>query len=302
MVNSDYGKLAYLKIAELERKIEALESKVDESSYMELEFLYNNLEYKRTHTFITNFNALKNCTSNIEILLDNLISGDAYAIIVKVNDVQLYKQANIKEAQNSFSLQATLTKGENVIAVSVENLTCDFNLPNLKIKVGGFVEYQKTKNYLSYISDFDCEYILHLNGNNATLFNIALDEKLINLYSINNVLDCKIAGLIESYLYILYINTNNNLYICKYNLKTSEEEIIDLNISSCTSVAGYPSDNGIKIYFSKFAKIYSGVYEQNSHFYPTFTGRKGLEIYIDASVPNGVVIVDNFLNAKFITD
>ncbi|MBR5439617.1 MAG: hypothetical protein IKV61_05315 [Clostridia bacterium] len=302
MVTNDYGKLAYLKIAELENKIQILEGKVNQNSYTELEFLYSNLTNKYTHEFSVTLNSLKDGASTIKIMLDATLQSGNALLEVKVNNVTLYKESNFKNAQNSYSFEANLSKGKNLISFKVEDLTTQFALNNLKITVGGFVEYLKTKNYVSNVTVNDVEYVLHLNNDTGVLFTYSYQTGLVNSYAIPNVIDCKIAGVINNVLYILYISKENNLFACAYNLETSEDNVVNLNVNSCTSVAGYPVDGAIKVFYSKFAKIYSGIYEFGKAFMPTFTGRKGLEIYADANSPSAIVIVDNFLNAKFITD
>lgn len=302
MVNNDYGKLAYLKLSELERKIQILENKVNESSYTELEFVYNNLTNKRIHTFSVTLNALKEGLCNIKILSTLETLSDNFFIEVKLNDVLLFSETSVKGLQNSYSLEATLPKGENVILVNIQDDVNGVVLNNLKVNVSGFVNYINEKNYISNVSTESNEYVLHLKNNEALLYAYSYEAGLTKIYTLYDVIDCKIAGVIDGVLYILYINNLNELFVCAYNLSTNSGINHNLNVSSCTSVAGYIVDAGIKIYYSKFAQIYSGTFVLGTPFYSTYTGRKGLEVYADSNAPNAVVIVDNFLNAKFVTD
>ena len=302
MVTNDYGKLAYLKITELENRIEKLEKKVSEANYTELEFNYSDLIQQYTHEFFITINALKEGTSTIKLNIDGDFEALAYTVEIKVNDVHLMSEYVQKTNQKSFSLTANLNKGENLIKVTVQNDSCKLNIYSLKLNVSGFVEYLTTKNYLSNVAVDSVEYVLHFKKDVATLFSYSVDTGLVTSYTINSVLDCKLVGAINGVLYIAYIDANNNLFLCAYDLVTGNDEVIDLNVTACSSVAGYPCDNGVKLFYSKFAKIYSGVYIKNLSFISQYTGGKGLEVYADSNAPNAIVIVDNFLNAKFVTD
>ncbi len=302
MVTNDYGKLAYLKITELENRIEKLEKKVSETNYTELEFNYSDLIEQYTHEFFITINALKEGASTIKLNIDGNFEAIAYSVEVKVNDVHLMREYVQKTNQKTYSLTANLNKGENVIKVTVENGATKLKIYSLKMNVSGFVEYLITKNYLSNVTVDSTEYVLHFNKDVATLFSYSTENGLVTSYTLSGVLDCKIVGAINGALYVAYIDQSNNLFLCVYNVSTGEDEFIDLRVTSCSSVAGYPCDNGIKLFYSKFAKIYSGVYTPSASFISHYTGRKGLEVYADGNAPNAVVIVDNFLNAKFITD
>ena len=301
MVTNDYGKLAYLKIAQLEKKIQKLESLVSKNNYSELEFIYENPISQYTHAFLVDLNALKDGVSTVKLTIDASLNG-TYSIEVKVNEVQIFKQDGFESKQNTFSIEAPLNKGNNVIKVSVECLTEPLKINVLKVNVGGFVEYLKVKNYLSTISINNKDYFVHLKGENAKVYSYCEENGLIEVYNLTNLIDAKICGGTNEYLYILYINKQNFLYLLTLNLEDKTTQETNLNVSSCSSAAGYPVDSGIKVFYSQFAKIYSGIVAPNQAFTPTFTGRKGLEVYADANTPNAIVIVDNFLNAKFITD
>ena len=302
MVTSDYGKIAYLKIVELEKKVKDLEKKVSQSTYTELEYFYSDLISKYTHEFYINLTALKEGTAYLKLFIDGDFEAGAYSIEVKVNGVHFFMENVPKTNQKTISLNANLNKGENEIAVIIFNDIELLRLNSLKVNVSGYVEYLKIKNNLSNACLSGVEYVLQFKKDVATLFLYSQQDGLVNSYTLTDIKDCKIAGGISNVLYLPFIDQNNNLFMCEYNIETGSDNVIDLKVSACSSVAGYPCENGVKIFYSKFAKIFSGVYESGKPFLPSYTGRKGLEVYADASAPKAIVIVDNFLNAKFVTE
>lgn len=302
MVNNDYGKLAYLKVAQLENKINDLDSKVSENETAKLEFLFNDLISKQKHYHYALFNVLKEGAVQITVEIDADINVATYLVEVKVNGESLHTQSVIDKNKYTIFLEPILSATENVIDVTVQHQDMFVKVNSIKITVKGNVEKVNYKNFISNLTVDNVEYVLRLKKDFVELFTYSHDSYLVCCYTLKNVCDCKIVGAINGEIYLAYIDQNNKLFMCTYNAETGADEIVDLKVSGCRSVAGYPYENGIKLFYSKFAKIFSGIYVKNANFYGEYTGRKGTFLYGDANVPNAIIIVDNFYNAKFITE
>ncbi len=301
MVEVDYGKLAYVKNVELERRIKELEQKLSEFTYKEIELKYVNQAGENTFNKEFKVEVFKEDKYALNVSLyvraNDILNANAE---IYVNGIKRHLKSVQVKQNVSYSFDCALEKGTNIIEIKVVSDLETPILESAKILINGAIDYANVKNHISYIDDVNVTFILHLNENKAVLYKYSADgfwaKKIFY-----DVSDCKICGSKNKVVYICYVDGNKRLKTCVYNDATQEDATYDLGVEGVSSVAGVPYGDGFKIYFSRLAKIYCGEYVEGQAFNPLYTGRKGLEVYADPFVPTAFIIVDNLLNAKLVT-
>ncbi|MBO5926067.1 MAG: hypothetical protein J6Q38_00700 [Clostridia bacterium] len=298
MVTNDYGKKAYVKVVELEKRIKKLENSSKESAYSELTFSFKDVIDKLRFAESFYVNALKDGNYSFTGSID-VVTG--VEVSVFVNSIQVKNFVTTSSGVTSFTVEAPFNKGSNYIFVEVTS-SQTFSLNLMNFKVCGNVSYVINQNSLSYLYYKNCDYVLHLNGSLAILYLYNTVSGLNFLTQFYGLKEASIIGVFNDSMYIIAITSKNALKIFKYTFLGNLETEIDLNVELVSSACGYQTDSGFKIYFSKLNEIYSGDYLPGSEFTYTNTGRKGVKLYCEPNFDKNVIIVDKYQNAKLVTD
>lgn len=297
MVNTDYLRLALIKIEELEKRVENLEKILPEYEYSTLDFGYSDKNVKTLHEKEFKLNSLR--AGGFSVSYDLKLSGNA-VLEIYLNGIKAFSAA-VSEGKNSETRFLAFKKGENAIkaVITSENGTA---VSGLNLTVCGLVSYVKDSGALSRASSGGTDYVLSVGDDQTVLFSYTVQSGLVSCASLTTVSEASIGGVFGNVIYIIAVGKNKYLYIYSYNCETGGLSKTPLGINGVSSAAGYAVDGGIKIFYSRYAEIYSGTYTQDGNFLPSKTGRKGLKVYADHDVQGAVVIVDRFLNAKLVTD
>ncbi len=301
MVTEDYGKLAYVKLNSLEKRIEKLENFAMESVYSEIFYNLGSSEMSDAFTKKFKVNALKDgvysITSNLETDLVTLLS---VKIEVYVNNVLAYSVKNLFSAKHSFTFDSALNKGENEITAKVSSSNI-FTLVTLNFKICGNVSYVKSINDLSHISINNIDYISHFKDGECIIYRYS--EGILQKFgSFIGLKECSIISVDTSFLYIIAIDLQNNLILLTFDVLIKSFKEYDLMVSGVDSACGYYENGKFIIYFTRLSDVFKGIYLLNSTFSYTSTGKKGVKLYSDPKSNGNMVVVDKYLNAKLFTD
>ena len=301
MVTEDYGKRAYVKLNSLEKRIEKLEKFSIESVYSEIFYNLAGAELNREFDKSFKVNGLKEGVYTISgNLATDLTSLFTVKLEIYVNGVHAYAMKNSLLSKLSFSFDAPLKKGENVILAKVSSPNI-FSLTSLDFKICGSVSYVKSENSLSHICLEGVDYILHCCDDEFFVYRY--EEGIFQkIGSYLGVKECSIISADEVYLYIIIVTNEKRLKLLTFDLTLNTFVEYDLNIYGVDSACGFKKDGKFIVYFSKLSNVYRGSYLLNSNFYYIDTGIKGVKLYSDPLSNGNMVVVDKYLNARLFTD
>ncbi len=301
MVTEDYGKRTYIKLNSLEKRIEKLENFSMQSVYSEIFYDLSGVDKNKNFKKTFKINSLKdgvfNVSGNLETDLMSLLSVN---MKVYVNGIIAYSLKNVFSSKRSFDFEAPFNKGVNEIMVEVSSNEI-MVLEVLNFKICGSVSYVKTVNSLSHFYFNDVDYILHLKDNTAYLYRY-YTSILHNTLTFNDLKECSIISVDDTWLYILAINTDDKLKIIKVNLESKTFTETLFNVNGITSSCGYRSGNTFVIYFSKLSEIYKASCSLDFSFSYSNTGKTGVKLYTDYTANGSMIVVDRYSNAKLVTD
>lgn len=292
----DYGKRAYLKMSELEKRIEKIEKEIEKSTYNTLVFDLSSPEnainfYKGVKFLAKGDNQLKG-----ELIITINSSANANYQI-KLNGA-VVKIGKISGSENVISFDLAVYDGENLIELDFSSSVA-FSFSVLKITLIGQIEYLSQKRKLSLASTTFSDYIIYQNGNFATLYNYSLSS-LVKVFDYDDVLDVSLLGYVNEILYIGIVNKENILTLETLSLGGDvykDGVVLSKNVSS---VCGYASGNGVKIVFSKAGEVMQGDYVLGDAFTYQKTGRRGAFVTADADVYGAYVIYGDYKPCKLV--
>lgn len=300
MVIDDYGKRSYIKILELEKRLEKIENETTELKVNSLNFNFEDLKSENYKEKEFSFIAHKQGRYVVDgIIHTDLLTLSGVNVKILVNGVEATNFINNIDVELPFSFETAFVKGENKILIKLSAQE-NFSLFNLKINLTGFIDYIVKNNRLSTFKSSNCDYVLHLSGNEGMLMTYNFSTGLVHTATFSSVKDMVLLGEDNDNIDILYTDLNNNLKLKKIDLQGTVKSDILLNVKNVSSIASSKIDGGFKIYFSALAEIFEGEYFFNGEFSYRSTGRKGIKVYADCDTPNCYIIVDRFNNAKFI--
>ncbi len=291
----DYGKRAYIKISELEKRVNKLEEKIEKSTYNTLFFDLTTPEkftrFDKSVKFISNGDAVvkgeisislpSNIYLNYQIKFQN--------IIVKSGMASAY------ESVITFDVGAN--DGENVLEIIISSST-EFEFSLIKITLGGKIDYFSQKRKLSLSTTGHSDYVIYQNGDFATLYLYSLNS-LVKILDYNDVFDVSLLGFDGEKLYIAVVSSDNKLRF-ETLTKDGEHVLNDTSlVNNVSSVCGYLVENVVKVIFSKAGEIMTGNLINGSFNFEK-TGRKGALVTADSDVVDCFVIYGDYKPTKFV--
>ena len=291
---TDYGKKAYLKVLELEKRVDKLQNEVEKSIKQSLIFDLATPEILMHHTKSINFNVSNDCISKVDLNLKCSVDSEiTYKICI---DSTLIK-SGVFSGADSFSIELPLQKGTSHLAFKFD-CSEHFLFNVFSVVIDGCVNYLNVDRRLSSVLINNANYITYLNEGVLGFYsyNNSILSKIIEL---NDISDGCIAGCYNGELYALLITKDNQIKVFVYNLEKSSGSILRLNVQGASSICGYVSDNFVTIYFVSGGRVFKGLYQKGAKFSYELVNRRGVKVYSSPDVTNAYVISDN-KNAKLV--
>ncbi len=303
MIPEDYGKKAYLKLQEIEKRLEKIEKEQKEFNYQELEFSLGSASNIKSFERSIKVNALREGKFTVSgKMLCDVVTITGVVVKFYVNDILCYSFILNIDVNFPFTFKTSFLKGVNTVKIKMTSLD-KFNIDYLDLTVNGFLDYENTSNSLSIINSGNVDYILHQNQNEVMILTYTESENLKNRLNISNVLSANFVGFDSSYIYIALADTNNALWLQKINRETFSIQKISLNVGNVTCASGFMTDDGFKLLFCKLYDLYEGVYNKNTNKFTFYnTGKKCSKVFADVSSPNSYVMIDRFNNSKLVIE
>lgn len=297
----EYGKIAYLKMLELEKQLSSLKNSLTKKTSNEVHLVSenddnNSIEFSKT--FILNviesgkysYNGIIKCDFDLEneILVNFYLNG------------QLIKTQTLSDnLENLYTFDALCESGKNelIITLSGQNV---FNLKKISVSLSRY-ENDGLYHRISKVNYNDITYVLSVNDNVAILSKIS-EDKLIEILTFN----CKDAQLCyagNNFVRIIYVDENSNLCFKFVNVNTNYVSDECLNISAVQSVCSYKTQDYLKVIYSRFSQIYYGIYNSvDGSFSTTKTARKGNIVYSEPEIAGIYLIVDFTSKTKLVIE
>ncbi|MBR6737842.1 MAG: hypothetical protein IKL82_05720 [Clostridia bacterium] len=288
----DYGKRAYAKLIEFEKRLESVEKQLKSVEHNVLNFNLALLQTANVQERTVKFTSNKNGTSHVKLnvaLSENVLVN----LEIKVNGTLLFK-TQIDNQTLVYENDVTLNSGENVVLLYF-NSGLPFTLNTCSFSVEGSVEYLNVFRKISVLSTDNQDYITYLSGTDATFY--VYNGELNDRYQINSVVDCSLLGVIENEYFLLAILADGTMQLRRLNVNNHVGIYYPVNVKGATSVSGYVLNNSLVIYFVKSNELYRGVYELNGNFTYNKTGIKANRVYADSS-GQGAFIVTGAYGAR----
>jgi hypothetical protein len=302
MVESDYGKMAYVKVCELEKKLKNLESLYSEVKYNEVNFSFKENANKNCYEKTFKVNAVKDGkytfkgSVEIDVALQNGVS-----VLVYVNGVLAYSNKNLNLTNFSYDFEAVLSKGENQIKTTCQAEE-SYNLISLNYTVCGYIDYVKSNNALSRISYNGYDFILHLLDDKAFLYKYSALNGLILNGEFSSLFQASIIGVDSNCVYLAAIDSSKFLRVISYDYNNNViVNNVALNVGGVLSVCGYMFGDTFKLYFTRLLEVCCGDFSFSNEFTYYRTGRKGAKVYLEPNETNYLIISDKYSNAKLVS-
>ncbi len=291
----DYGKRAYIKLNELEKRLISLEKKLEKSAYTTLFFDLTTDESR--NSFIKNVKFLSKGDSVVKAELFITLGSLVYLNYqVKLNG-KIIKSGTTSTLESVIAFDVGSIEGENSLELSLSSST-NFKFDNLKLTLGGQVEYYLQKRKLSLSTTTYSDYIIYQNGDLATLYYYA-DGNLSKVIDYNEVFDVSLLGFDGIKLYIGIVNKLNELKIEALDVYGERECSITLD-KNVSSVCGYLNENGVTVIYSKAGDILMANYQSNGSFFSEKTGRRGALVTCDSDAYQVYVVYGDYKPTKLV--
>ena len=168
---TDYGKKAYLKVLELEKRVDKIDKELSSNTHSSLLFDLATPEMLAKYNKSVNFCAINDCVSKIDINIKCSVESEiTYKIYI---DSNVIKSGSFTGGKDSFSIEAPLQKGTAKLSFEFDS-EVHFSFSVLSISVSGLVKYLNVDRRLSCIEYSGKNYITYLN------------EGVLNFYSYKN--------------------------------------------------------------------------------------------------------------------
>lgn len=292
----DYGKRAYIKLGELEKRIVQLENQIKKTAYNTLFFDLT------TPEIITKLNKSVKFLSNG----DSLVKGEVFLGVPQGAFVNyqisckglVIKYGKTSSLENIITFDFAVEDGINSLDFTFYS-SVEFEFNSIKITLGGQIDYYNQKRKLSLATTGYSDYIIYQYGDSATLYDYGLDG-LVKVTEFNGVYDISLLGFSNEKLYVAVIDDKNALTIQTLDISKdtiSKSSVLSKNVSS---VCGYISQDRVKVIFSKTGEIMVGEYSFNQTFSFEKSGRRGDKVTADSSVIDAYVIYGDYKPTKFV--
>ncbi len=301
----EYGKVAYLKMLELEKELSSLKNSLNQKTSNSIYLVSENDDNNSTlfsKTFM--FNVFESGKYNFHglILTESQTENQITVDFTLNNELVLSLDMNtLSETNYSFDTLCQSGKNELIVTFTAES---EFNLKKINVNL---IRYEKDGLYhkLSVLNYETTNYILNVSGNDATLLKVKnSSNKIESVMSFK----CKDAQLIEVksyYAIMVFIDDNSSLKIKVVDFANNRVTEEDLGVSGVNSVCAYKLENGqgYKIIFSRFSQIYYCYYNVQGDS-RTFekTARKGNLVYAETNVCGVYLIVDFTSKTKLVIE
>ena len=298
---NDYGKMAYVKISQLEDKILNLQKQSLSKTFAVLDFDFTGEKSVNYLEKVVNVNFLSAEMSYVNISCTLEKSSDREIDLnVFFGDEEVYSQSALKDGDNAFDFNALCEKGVYPVKIILSSFGA-FNLNNLKLEIKGYVSYNNLEGALSVGSYENKDISCHQYGESASVYEYSNGLPLKKIASFSGVYESQVVMVNGEFAYILVVDTKRNLKLIKINLSNYQTNSIILPVNAVMSACGYPDGNGgITIYFSQLAQIYQGNFASDTAFSYHKTGRKGVKLYAECNEPGVMITVDRNKCAKLV--
>jgi hypothetical protein len=290
----DYGKRAYIKVTELEKRLDDFINSLAKNTVKTLTFNLSTPEIKATYQRVFKFNALADGVVSLKITIPATSSNSFYEL--SHNGVEIKTGST---GGNALDIELSLDgyRGENEIFLT---LRCGMpvSTSGLTATAVGTIDYISAKRKLSVASVSGVSYVAYLDSGYYTLYSYS--DGVIKEIMRSKATDVCVLGCVLNELYIATIEEDKGLRITYYNLDSSVSLTTTPIANGVSSVCGYISDGAIKVIFVKTGEVFMGEYIKNEPFSYRSTYRRGSEVYADANSPNAYVIFDGFKPTKFV--
>ncbi len=296
---SDYGKRAYVKVIELEKRFEQLKKELQSSTIDVLSFDLTTPERRAVFSqkaYFTCKNA-GNIVVNLEVNTDLSVPLN-YQVIV---NGKIIKSGTSLEGKCNLKIETGVLEGDCVIQTNL-SASMTFSIKNFYVSVSGKVKYYQSERRISYATVNGVNYVSFLNNDRVILYSYDNNLGLFSLYELSDVKDACIAGFINGELYLLYITSDNKIKVLIYDPEEYAGFIYGLNVNGATSVCGYPVDNKIKVIYVVKGEVFVGTYEKGLQFYSEQTKRRGTKVTCDCDCVGAYVITGAFNSNKLIIE
>ena len=298
----EYGKIAYLKMLELEKELSALKNSLTQKTSNDI--------------FLTSENDNNNSSQFSKTLVFNVIESGKYNFHGNIkcefenhNDilVNFYLNSQLLYTTNVTSLLDKEYEFDTICQSGKNQLTVTFhaqNVFNLKTINANIFRYESDNGYhrVSRIHFDGVEFILLVNDDTATLYKLIENQnELIELLTFK----CKDACIIDAgtnYLQIIYIDEKADLIKKFIGFASNYVKDEPLNVSGVQSVCGYKEGEYLKIIYSRFSQIYYCYYNSLEGITVEKTQRKGNVVYADPEVVGVYIIVDFASKTKLVIE
>ena len=295
---TDYGKIAYVKVTELEKKFEEFKKGFSSSTVEILNYDLSTPEKQAVFTKKAYFTAKEQTGVIVSVEVEtNLETQMNYRI--SLNDLVVDSGVS-SNGKLSLQLESNVEKGDGVLKVYLSS-SMQFNLLKTAITISGKVKHFECDRRLSCVALQDSNYISFLNNKILHLYHYKGNNELESLYEISDVIDGCFGGCINNELYIFYITKEHELRSLIFDTVNRYGFIYDLSARGVTSVGAYPVGNGVKVIFISKNEIYSGIYSKSLVFYYEKTNRRGIKLYTDCDAPLAYVVKSALNSTKLIT-
>ena len=296
---SDYGKRAYIKVMELEKRFEKLQKEfknlVTDTLSFDLSTPERRVIFGRKFYFVSKDNSTINLT--LDLTTDVNISI-GYQIVL---DDAVIKSGQFEGGSGCLKTEIGVGAGELRFQINLTS-PITFGIQNLYVTVSGKVEHVAEDRRLSLITVSNMNYLTLIDDNRLVLYGYDSIDGLYELFNWQDVKDVSIAGYIGSDLYLLYIDASNSLNLLIYSSISYEGNIINLGYKGVTSTCGYPYGGGIMVYYVSTGNVYSGVYIKGEKFTSSAVKRRGVKVTADSNVKGAYIISDAYNSNKLVTE
>lgn len=280
---NEYGKLAYEKCFELERRLNRLEKAGSENLFKEIRLVGENgssaSQYERTFRFLS----MK--SDDVNFNLSGTLSTSSAQVIVYVNGIKV-KSVYISERKFSVGFKCMADKGQ-VTVKAVILYYLDFDIDSVELHATGAVDYTELNSSVSVVNGQDRSYVLlRVNGEFFIyVYNAdGLEKKAVftadDAVLLKSASGADVAVLNGSTLKIKYLNTET--------FALTDGITVDDGV---LRISGGYSENGYLIYAIKNGNVFSYVIE-NGTVSKTDLKICAKRVYSSCDVENTFIIAD----------